>query len=345
MIIGLLLTQILFIIYGILLIIYSFWSKTNVRGKGNKELYNETILGILLIILALGLPSVFIPTQTTEAQKEFFFNLMFIALATEGLIFAYMLIGSYYRTQKDSDRKKKMNYSCFKDDFIANYVDDPKKDMQRKGLHLLPVAVIIICFHFSYLLADLGILAADIDPLGFYYFLILTIALAFVQMFMLEDLCRIWNRFEALPEWAYGWICHSMIPDELDTVLTSTPMVVAMFPFVFTPIPLLFSVGIITGLSDAVASMVGKRFGKHKWPINKKKSIEGTLAAILTVYAAIFACFYFYADSFNLFRVFTAASFASLMFLLVDLFSSKISDNLLNPILCGTAIYFVMYLF
>jgi CDP-diglyceride synthetase len=270
---------------------------------------------------------------------------MFLVLAVEGVIFAYMLIGSYYRTQRDPVRKEKMNYERFKKEFRENYIDNPEKDIKRKALHVLPVIVIILCYHLSFGLSELGILNQAISPLGFYYFLVLTIALAFVQMFMLEDLCRLWNLFEAHPSWACDWLCHSMVPDELDTVLTSTPMVVALFPFIFAPIPVLFSVGIITALSDAFASIIGKKYGRNKWPVNKKKSIEGTMAAVVSIYVAVFAVYFIYSDVFNPLSVFAAATFASFIFIFIDVFITKISDNLLNPLLCGAAIYASMIIF
>ena len=188
--IGLILIQILFGIYGILLVAFSFWSKKNIKGKGNSELFNELLLAALFFIIVFLLPDVFKPTQTTPEQANVFFNVMFLALAIEGIIFAYMLINAYYKTQKDPVRKEKMNYAKYMEDFIENYVDNPKKDIQRKGLHVLPVVIIIAFYHISYHLSDVGVLYLDIDQLGFYYFLVFTVALHRSNVYA-EDLCRI----------------------------------------------------------------------------------------------------------------------------------------------------------
>ena len=77
--------------------------------------------------------------------------------------------------------------------------------------------------------------------------------------------------------------------------------------------------------------------------MNKKKSIEGTLAAVISVYAAVILCYTFYSEPVSFLRLFGAATAAAFVFTMVDLFAEKVSDNLLNSLLCGGAIYFVMY--
>lgn len=45
------------------------------------------------------------------------------------------------------------------------------------------------------------------------------------------------------------------------------------------------------GFGDATASLVGKRFGRCKWP-GTKKTVEGTLAFIIAVFSSSFIIVY-----------------------------------------------------
>lgn len=78
-------------------------------------------------------------------------------------------------------------------------------------------------------------------------------------------------------------------------------------------------------VGDPTATMVGLKFGEHKWRHNPNKSVEGSVAMCL-VLSAILLCF-------------SSPLAAFIIALSVSLFESMplmMSDNLLVPIFCGT---------
>jgi len=80
----------------------------------------------------------------------------------------------------------------------------------------------------------------------------------------------------------------------------------------------------ISVLSDMFAALIGRKWGKHKWPIVKGKSFEGSIAGFLIGFftAALFIGWFL-------------ALIGALIFIFTDiaLAKVKISDNVSNPIL------------
>ncbi len=80
----------------------------------------------------------------------------------------------------------------------------------------------------------------------------------------------------------------------------------------------------IAVLSDMFAALIGRKWGKHKWPMVKGKSIEGTVAGFLVGFiTAMFFVGWFLALIGALIFVFTDVALAKV----------NISDNASNPIL------------
>ncbi|MCP4760287.1 MAG: hypothetical protein GY870_00805 [archaeon] len=85
----------------------------------------------------------------------------------------------------------------------------------------------------------------------------------------------------------------------------------------------------VSCFSDALAAVVGRRFGRHKITLRNKetKTLEGFIVGAGSAY--FFALFFigpFY------------ALFAAVIFFLVDYFPISVADNLLNPILISTGL-------
>lgn len=76
--------------------------------------------------------------------------------------------------------------------------------------------------------------------------------------------------------------------------------------------------------SDAMAAIIGMTIGKHKNPINKKKTIEGTIAGVI-VAAIVTGVF--------LKPIYAIAT--AITFLIIDSIDIKISDNFTLPLLMG----------
>jgi len=83
-------------------------------------------------------------------------------------------------------------------------------------------------------------------------------------------------------------------------------------------------------VADGLVAVLGRRFGKHRMKIlnGEEKSIEGFVIGFVSAYICsmiILGPLY--------------AIFAAIIFLLLDVFSTYISDNLLNPILLSIVVW------
>ncbi len=89
-------------------------------------------------------------------------------------------------------------------------------------------------------------------------------------------------------------------------------------------------------IADGLVAVLGKRFGKHKVSIfnNEEKSIEGFIIGFISSYLCsmiIIGPFY--------------ALFTAVIFVLLDIFTIPIADNLLNPIFLSLVVWGVSLIF
>lgn len=92
------------------------------------------------------------------------------------------------------------------------------------------------------------------------------------------------------------------------------------------------------GVGDTMASVCGYLFGKHAWP-GSVKSVEGTIASIMSQAGVVFLLFRFSYVHFNTLRAATAGA-AIIINALVEAKTSQV-DNLVLPlvtyVVLGTA--------
>lgn len=84
----------------------------------------------------------------------------------------------------------------------------------------------------------------------------------------------------------------------------------------------------VLAFGDGCASLVGRNFGKRKWPWNRDKSIIGTVAFIEAGLPAAYAICVFMAPRPTLLPLFVNVSFAVLLAALVETLPTRIDDNL-----------------
>ena len=93
---------------------------------------------------------------------------------------------------------------------------------------------------------------------------------------------------------------------------------------IFEPITAIAAIAVLS-LSDAVSTLIGSYHGKHKLPVNKKKTFEGSAAFFLT---SIFVL-WFFVNPLKAVIVAILATLAEMM--------PKIDDNLTVPLTVGIA--------
>ncbi len=79
----------------------------------------------------------------------------------------------------------------------------------------------------------------------------------------------------------------------------------------------------VLSLADAVSSLIGTYYGKHKLPINKKKTFEGSISFIITATFILL----FFIDPLKALVIAIFATFAEMI--------PKVDDNLIIPITVG----------
>jgi dolichol kinase len=83
----------------------------------------------------------------------------------------------------------------------------------------------------------------------------------------------------------------------------------------------------VLALADSLSTLVGYYLGKHKLPINKKKSWEGSI----TFFAAAFTVLYFFANPVKALLIAVIVTFVEML--------PKIDDNLTVPLSTGLLMF------
>ena len=335
-------TVIIFIGYSILTFIYIFKNK---KVKIEDHLFtNEILIALLFLVAGILFPFIyqFHSPTLSHASLNFLwlFTSTFLIIEMSGWV--VMLLYNGIISKRNPEIMAERDYAKYCEDFNKNWKDDLKSEFGRKFLHLFTACLIFFFWTLSLILNDLGILTLlGLDTYSFAYWLIITIGFGFVIMFQIGDLTRL-NLFYFLPKWSKK-LYRSMRPEEQNTFIASTPLVLSFIPFLFAPFPIFGSVILIAAGADAAACVIGKKFGKHNLRKNSNKTIEGFIAGGLSTFfiVLIISLIYHPWMPISLFKILIMALIATLLFLLVDLFAKNISDNILNPILCGFGMWII----
>jgi len=320
----------------------------NRKVKREKHIFvNEMLVATLFLLAGILFPFMYgaHSENMPEGTLNYLWGTTSLLLIIEVIVLTTILTKRTIRAKKDPEYLASRNYKEFCEKFTSEWKYDFKKDVERKFLHLLPVFVIFLFWTIGIILDSLGFLAQfGLDNYSFAYWLIITIGYGFCVMFMIADLARL-NAFHSIPDWAVVWYSKSMKPSELNSFISSAPLVLSFVPFIFAPFPIFASVALITAGADAAASLIGKKYGKHKFKENSVKTIEGYIAGgamtflIVIIISGVYNQFW----AVNIGIIMTMAIVASVLFFLVDsVLSHNITDNILNPILTGLGMWVIV---
>ena len=338
-------TSLIFIGYSVLTFIYVIKNR-NEKIK-NHLFLNEILIVILFLAAGFLFPfmlqyhSPYLPLKTLS----FLWFLTSLIFLIEMSVWITTLLYNAIISKKNPEIMAERDYNNYRVKVTDRWIDDFKSEFGRKLLHLFTTFVILFFWSLGTILENLGILSQfDLDNYSFSHWLIITIGFGFVIMFQVADLTRL-NKFYMLPNWAKRWFL-SIRPEELNTFVASTPLVLSLIPFIFAPFPILASVALITTGADAAACLIGKKYGSHSLKKNSKKTIEGFITGGVATFLIVIIIM-------NLYHVWMPVSFAKILlmatvstvlFLLVDFFANHISDNILNPILTGFGMWLILLL-
>ncbi|MCK4380325.1 MAG: hypothetical protein KAW51_04240 [Candidatus Lokiarchaeota archaeon] len=310
----------------------------------NHLFINELLIALLFLLAGILYPFIYSFHSPNLSQNSLNYLWLFTSIffLVETAVWALILIYNTVISKKNPEIMAERDYSKFCIEFNKNWVDDLKSELGRKFLHLFTCFVIFFFWTLGTILNDLGVLSQwGLDNYSFSYWLIITVGFGFVIMFQVADLARL-NKFYMLPKWAKRWY-QDMKQSELYTFVASTPLVLAFIPFVFAPFPILASVALIATGADAVACLIGKKYGKHSLKTNSKKTVEGFIAGGLTTFIIVFLISIIYSPWLPVSneKIFFMSLIATILFLLVDAFAKNISDNILNPMLTGFGMWLI----
>jgi dolichol kinase len=338
--------QVIFGLLGIGIFYYAFTSRKNPAKQGHPEYFiNEFIVGVLFFLAIFTYPFIFnqyLPSAAVRAQVYFHIwdsiTVNFICYGT------HVLIGNYRKKKKGL----KFTREEFNTQFCKDYDDSLWADLQRKWLHALPpvlgLVLLLIARYFEPFLESQGWTSELLVV-----FMIFSVGIHFLVILTEADLQR-FLAMNSLTLFAVEWMSHALRPKELETPTSATIMVLSQLVFLFAPFPVFFTVIWITALSDATASLVGKSFNKLGWAKHKignsPKTYAGLIGGCLMTFIIPFLINWLIPfEGASLLLILGMAIAATTAFAFIDVFAKRISDNFLNPMVCGGLIWILYLLF
>jgi dolichol kinase len=332
-----------FLVFGILVLKYALKSR-NYPEKSCHPAYfkNEVLIALLFFFIVAGYPFFF--NQFTDdplVKAGVYFHLW--NSITINLICWQVYFFIAQRNNKKN--KTEMTHEQWKERFLEihssrNHV---VSDLKRKLSHLIPPALVIGMYYlgpvFAPYLSEFNWTAKLFSiygamAFGFHYLFVMIIA----------DLTRL-NKFHKLGEFAREWCEDALHPSEIHTFTSANTMMLAFVPFYFSPITIAFTVVAVAPLSDGMASVIGKSLGKKR---NSKspKTLEGYLAGFITAYlVVIFMGTIIPHEGVSTMLLHIMALVAAFGILMVDVYSSDISDNFLNSLVTGSLLWVIYFVF
>ena len=307
--------------------------------------YSEIIQVVLFFFVGYYLNSIFFSTTPENIQNRYY-GIMFGIFTALVVFFLFLnVFPNYLKYRNQPEIRKERSYDPFlqslqqsyKDDAIAEK-KDKFKDFSRKTLHFIQYTAIIFLHVWAFGHADL-LNQYGFQPLEFRNYLYLIFAAFFWIMMGVGDLTRI-EAFEYLPQWARWWYSKSLEPErEAWTFNSAITILLANMIFIHpdVPVQVFFIATLSSCLGDAMASIIGKNFGKHKLKFGKypKKSIEGMLGGGVTVLVGSIIILLVFPIGISLGEILLISSCTGISFMYIDVYVNKVSDNLVNSLLPG----------
>jgi dolichol kinase len=303
-----------------------------IRKYGELEYkLNEIIMVGCYIAVSLLLPfMVVLPGWTVVIQLAIIGVLLIIPFIE------YLRIKKW-KANAEFDKINDRDYDMFILRFPTEYTSD--RDIRRKLYHALIPIIILICY--SVALAMGGAAGMTGDEFG--RFLIFNIGFILVNLFTLGDLLRLYN-FKYLPGWGVQLFTSAMKKKELNSYSSPPGTIVAISVFFALPFPIFASIAMLIGISDSLASLIGKNFGKRFLKADSDKKVEGTIAgAVSGIVATLILCFIF-SPSWPWYAIVLLSLTAGGIFALFDYIDHPtINDNLSVPIVSGVLMWLIAY--
>jgi CDP-diglyceride synthetase len=306
------------------------------------------VIALLLFYAGYNLAILF-PNPTENSQIALF---VLIAIYTSlTLWLTFNVLPNYVKIRKNPSLIPERNYEHFykhMESLHKTHESTRKaeltKDFSRKLLHFIQFTGIAGVYIWASLNSAL-IISWGMPSVDFRNYLYFILGMVFVFLFLFGDLVRM-THFEYLPHWAFGLYIKSMEPErEKWTVNAAVPIILMnMFfmPF-FIPVQVFFTATFTSCIADAVTSLIGKNFGRHKmsqFGRYPNKTWEGLLAGAFTTFIGVMVIFIIYpVGSLPLLIGIICALVSTAAFIFIDAYVQRLSDNLLNNFIPGMLVW------
>jgi dolichol kinase len=348
---------IFFIVNGVAQLYYAIRLRKKFSQKHN---FQNSILVFFLWILAGVLYPFFYIRDSFHVRWFQALSMQIICIYAPLLIFAILFYQYQFVVKKNRKLKLERTIEAFQKKMISLYNEKSNNknyplitDLHRKAFHLIPAAVIIFLWFFAIYIWD-GIWNADLfwGITGEEYgnFLILTVGYAGIIIFAALDYIRLSYIFEnksiyhLMPKSISNLLVKTLKPNEIYEFTKPVALVLSFVPIFFLPVSIFSAAALISSLGDAAASIFGICFGKRKFPRSSKKTIIGYIAGFSSSFGCSLLALWIFEPFLPLIKVIIIALGGAMVFLIVDLMSLKVDDNILNPIFCGL-VMLLLYLY
>ncbi|MFX0075365.1 MAG: hypothetical protein ACFE96_07985, partial [Candidatus Hermodarchaeota archaeon] len=316
---------------------------------------NSFIVSVLWVVAGVLYPF-FYPRNTEYIRFHQSFSMNIICIFAPMLVLLILL----YQSQivlKDNPKlrmdrtitKFLEKYDQMNKNLINNKSYSLRTDFHRKVFHLLPGLVIIILRIFAINIWE-GIWDAGevygITGHEYAMFLILTIGYTGVVIFAALDFVRLSfilekpKLYNLLPDCLSNLLIKTLKRNENYEFTKNMVLVLSLVPMLFLPFGIFTAAALITSIGDGVASLMGIGFGRYHFPKSSSKTIVGYMSGFLASFGVSYFSLWLFEPSIDPVKTVIISLSGAVVFLIIDLLSLKVDDNILNPIFCGLAMTF-----
>jgi len=341
-----------FWIMGVVLFLHTIkWWNNPVKVKVR---YSEILESVLFFVI--GFYALTMVSEPSQIHNILYLIQIFSFSFLTIFFLGFNVLPHFLRSKRNPNYRKGITYEIFLEKLDKKYDSveigrkkDKFKDFTRKLLHFIQFTGIVTVNFISEFVVSKNS-DWNITSLEFRNFLYILIAGFFWIMMMVGDITRI-THWEYLPRWGWHWFEKSLEPEkERWTVNGVTTILLANIIWIHPvfPFQVFFIAAWVSCIGDAVASIVGKYFGRHKltFGVFPQKSFEGLIAGVFTTVLGIIVILNLIPVlGLSNFIIFLIAFVCGISFGLVDIYSKFICDNLLNGIFTGVITWVLILLF
>ncbi|MBN2150549.1 MAG: hypothetical protein JW839_03780 [Candidatus Lokiarchaeota archaeon] len=343
--------QIYLLAFGVIYVVISIRIRS-LPGKSGHDFANELINAGMWFVGAAIYPFSYSPGIDPDVKNYFH---LFSDLAMVGIFLIIIVIVARQRLlmSRDPGFVKRKDFEAFAATFSPEY--NLRQDMARKAFHLLiPAFVLAMYLLGTAAVSWLGVDFVSGHDLGI--FLIINCGFGGLFLFAAADVVRLsyffkdkgLSIFHLLPTTVLNILTKRMHKRELYTFIPTVLILQSFIPFLPAPFSVFATVTLIASISDAAASIVGKAsqqacpdryiFPSSRYRYYKKKTVPGYIAGFLaTLFITWLMLVAFPVPGASLTSVVVGPIIVASIFVILDVLSLPVNDNILNPILCGLA--------